>query len=641
MLEGLNACLDHRGEIYIPELNRTFHIHDRENQIPLRIFACQNPYGQVSGRKGLPKSFLNRFTMIYFSSLNQLDMKMICQQLHPNLPEEMIDRMLKFTARLQEEFRGEQWDFNLRDLLKWCEMSETNSSFEAFQLIYYKRMRNLKDQERIQRIYHETTEWKIDSIPIDFQITSDRLRIGSSEWMRKSLRLPSLSFTHPLLLLRHQLDPLNSILKCLSLSWPILLVGSSSHSSKSTLIHLLSSLVGHSCQTFQMNSSIDTNELLGNYEQFHFQQYARFSLDTLKEKYSIEHLDYQNQELTIDYLNSLKTFFPVDEIDRLISKSSNEQHFVWIESILIRSMRQGSWLILENVNTCSLSVLDRLNSLLEPHGELLINEGGGEGSRIKPHRDFRLILTMDPRQGHGEISRAMRNRCCEIYIDDQQRNIYDLKELTQISRIIRDDFLEIHQNLCEKFPVFGYENLIRSCLLYHELSRSFLHPFFMAIQSAYRTLNPQVNQQIDQLIERFLPRDNPWDFLGCPTRISDLCLQPELTLCEKRNYPLWFASSKTHQRQFHLLFYRFINHLSSISLELDYFRLKHPEEIHLLDLFHQLPQSSNDLLLRILIEHHTLVSQLPIPPKTKYSDEQLFFDRHFWNAMKEFFLRNS
>ena len=573
--------------------------------------------------------------MIYFSLLNRLDMKIICQQLHPRISDETIDQMLKFNAKLQEEFQGEQWDFNLRDLLKWCEMFDKN---EAFHLIYLKRMRNLKDQERIQKIYHDTTEWKIESIPIDFQITSNLLRIGSTEWTRKSLRLPSLSFTHPLLLLRHQLDPLNSILKCLSLSWPILLVGSSSHSSKSTLIHLLSSLVGHSCQTFQMNSSIDTNELLGNYEQFHFQQYAKFHLDLLKEKYSIEQIDYQNQEITTDYLNSLKKFFPIDEIDRLISKSSNEQHFVWIESILLRSMRQGSWLILENVNTCSLSVLDRLNSLLEPHGELIINEGGGEGSRIKPHRDFRLILTMDPRQGHGEISRAMRNRCCEIYIDDQQRNSYDLKELTQISRIEQEDFLQIHQILCEKFPNFGYENLIRSCLLYNELSRSFLHPFSMAIKSAYRTLNSQLNQKIDLLIDQFIPQENPSDFLGCPTRISDLCLQPELTLCEKRNFPLWFCSSKTHQRKFHLLFYRFIDHLSSKSLELDYFRLKHPEETHLLD---QLPHSSNDLLLRILIEHHVLSNQLPIHPKTKYSDEQLFFDRQFWNSMKDYFLQNS
>ena len=61
VLEGLNACLDHRGEVFVPELARTFHIqHDRT-----RIFACQNPLNQGGGRKGLPRSFLNRFTQVF------------------------------------------------------------------------------------------------------------------------------------------------------------------------------------------------------------------------------------------------------------------------------------------------------------------------------------------------------------------------------------------------------------------------------------------------------------------------------------------------------------------------------------------------------------------------------------------------
>ena len=61
VLEGLNACLDHRGEVFVPELGRTFHIqHERT-----RIFACQNPLNQGGGRKGLPRSFLNRFTQVF------------------------------------------------------------------------------------------------------------------------------------------------------------------------------------------------------------------------------------------------------------------------------------------------------------------------------------------------------------------------------------------------------------------------------------------------------------------------------------------------------------------------------------------------------------------------------------------------
>ena len=51
---------DHRGELYVPELDRRFHV-DRDQT---KIFACQNPLQEGGGRKGLPKSFLNRFTQV-------------------------------------------------------------------------------------------------------------------------------------------------------------------------------------------------------------------------------------------------------------------------------------------------------------------------------------------------------------------------------------------------------------------------------------------------------------------------------------------------------------------------------------------------------------------------------------------------
>ncbi|RKP11431.1 P-loop containing nucleoside triphosphate hydrolase protein, partial [Piptocephalis cylindrospora] len=59
VLEGLNACLDHRTAIYIPELGRTFRAGKG-----FRVFAAQNPVGEGGGRKGLPRSFLNRFTQV-------------------------------------------------------------------------------------------------------------------------------------------------------------------------------------------------------------------------------------------------------------------------------------------------------------------------------------------------------------------------------------------------------------------------------------------------------------------------------------------------------------------------------------------------------------------------------------------------
>lgn len=59
VLEGLNAILDHRAEVFIPELALTF-----KCPRSFRVFACQNPSYQGGGRKGLPKSFLNRFTKV-------------------------------------------------------------------------------------------------------------------------------------------------------------------------------------------------------------------------------------------------------------------------------------------------------------------------------------------------------------------------------------------------------------------------------------------------------------------------------------------------------------------------------------------------------------------------------------------------
>merc|ERR1719278_1190831 len=38
VLEGLNAVFDHRGEAYIPELDKRFPLHPQT-----RVFACQNP----------------------------------------------------------------------------------------------------------------------------------------------------------------------------------------------------------------------------------------------------------------------------------------------------------------------------------------------------------------------------------------------------------------------------------------------------------------------------------------------------------------------------------------------------------------------------------------------------------------------
>lgn len=128
MLEGLNACFDHRAEIYIPELGLSFQVqHDKT-----KIFGCQNPFTQGGGRKGLPKSFLNRFTQVcggagdtcgplifskrclvscsllfslllpqvFVDPLTSKDMEFIGDSIFPRIDKEIIGKMVEFSNRV-------------------------------------------------------------------------------------------------------------------------------------------------------------------------------------------------------------------------------------------------------------------------------------------------------------------------------------------------------------------------------------------------------------------------------------------------------------------------------------------------------------------------------------------------------------
>ena len=80
VLEGLNACLDHRGEAFVPELGQRFKAGPS-----FRVFATQNPRAAGGGRKGLPRSLLGRFTKVVVSSLSDDDLLAIAAARFPTL----------------------------------------------------------------------------------------------------------------------------------------------------------------------------------------------------------------------------------------------------------------------------------------------------------------------------------------------------------------------------------------------------------------------------------------------------------------------------------------------------------------------------------------------------------------------------
>ncbi|KAL7735504.1 hypothetical protein ACLKA6_010538 [Drosophila palustris] len=253
VLEGLNAVLDHRGEVYIPELNKSFQLTDST-----RIFACQNPLKQGGGRKGLPQSFLNRFNKVYLRKLSTEDLLHVVnvkytdyfEQLSQHfgallqaeqLPKgnlfeiyngqgggdtisfDLAARLVRFSEHLDRGvstmefgYKGGPYEFNLRDILRWCDLLHNPETgylmlpgaasfqvafhdflltlYERMQLVYYQRMRCEQDKLYIRNTFASVFNCnaeQLNSIAEDVALywTADKVYLNDVVLQREQVAL--------------------------------------------------------------------------------------------------------------------------------------------------------------------------------------------------------------------------------------------------------------------------------------------------------------------------------------------------------------------------------------------------------------------------------------------------------------------
>ena len=300
VLEGLNAVLDHRGTVFIPELNTSFVCPPT-----FRIFAAQNPTAQGGGRKGLPKSFLNRFTKVYLDSFSTSDLNYIANALFPELGSEMISHMVDFNTEVyratMETFAfgrdGAPWEFNLRDILRWCKLvkSSTELTPDAFvQLLYLQRFRTETDRAQVVKLFEKCFKRPLvyaTRFP-HHQLTPTHLQVGQAilprvvhpykETAHGSHHGAAAVEDQPPLLLQHLLPALESLMKCVEFNWLAILVGPTA-SGKTSLLKLLSWLTGNHLSTFSVNPSVDTLEILGGFEQIDLNRHAKKLIERISQ----------------------------------------------------------------------------------------------------------------------------------------------------------------------------------------------------------------------------------------------------------------------------------------------------------------------------------------------------------------------
>jgi midasin len=86
--------------------------------------------------------------------------------------------------------------------------------------------------------------------------------------------------------------------------------------------------------------------------------------------------------------------------------------FEWHDGPLVEAMKAGSTFLIDEISLADDSVLERLNSVLEPERTLLLTERGTSSSndaeQIVALPGFRVIATMNPGGDYGKKEVAIR-----------------------------------------------------------------------------------------------------------------------------------------------------------------------------------------------------------------------------------------
>ncbi|RYP85297.1 hypothetical protein DL769_001028 [Monosporascus sp. CRB-8-3] len=367
VLEGLNACLDHRGEVYVSELDRVFKRHPS-----FRLFAAQNPHHQGGGRKGLPSSFVNRFIVVYADVFTDEDLLLIAQHNFPTIPTRTIEQMIRFISNLDEHTvthrsfgsHGSPWEFNLRDTLRWLHLLtstdpllSTASVDDFLGIAIRQRFRSQNDKLEVDKLFEAAFGTPPREHQLYFNSSPSSFQIGLALMPRDQLVRP---LYFPSMDLRGRLPEAESLMICIKHSIPCILVGSSG-SGKTKLLQHIAALAGKHLVTFPMNADVDTMDLVGGFEQSDPLREVNLALKELQEALRLLILDIMPEPVPA-VATDLQS-----AIDGVNGQISELQHL----SILVRNLRAQVPINSELAGILARveSVLGRPTGIMEPRFE--------------------------------------------------------------------------------------------------------------------------------------------------------------------------------------------------------------------------------------------------------------------------------
>ena len=387
VLEALNRLLDDNRELFVPELQETIRPHPH-----FMLFATQNPPGAVyGGRKVLSKAFRNRFMELHIGDIPDEELKTILHtrcEIAPSYCVKLVEVMRELQRRRQgsRAFAGKDGYITARDLFRWA--NRQSNGYEQLAADGFKvlgeRLRSDAERNSIREVLEKCLK-----VP---QLVESTLYACAQEGVLEQ-RLESAASQAEKL---GGLEAADAAGLCQTIAWtpamrrlfalvegcmnhrePALLVGETG-CGKTSVCQLLALLRGQKLRILNCHQHTETSDFIGGFRP------TRTA---------------ERQEM----MDEGKTVAP----------------FAWEDGPLIKAMRNGDILLVDELSLAEDSVLERLNSVLEPGRTITLPEkGGAEVEELTAHPDFLILGTMNPGGDFGkkELSPALRNRFTEIWI---------------------------------------------------------------------------------------------------------------------------------------------------------------------------------------------------------------------------------
>ena len=283
---------------------------------------------------------------------------------------------------------------------------------------------------------------------------------------------------------KQSLVTLEKIAVCVSLNEPVLLVGETG-TGKTTAVQELAELIGKKLIVQNLSLSTDVSDLMGGYRPVTVRQhilplyesFVRLFQATLSSSQNSDYLQVVAQLFgKKNWKKLLEAFIKaadnaIKKLDAAISKKSLERAnikvgeenapkksthvdlrvswsdfrnrvirlqislpkisegfaFSFFDGLLVEAMKNGYWVLLDEINLASSETLQGLSSVLDAAQEYYFqSEKGGSSLEeassicIRKHKDFRIFAAMNPPNdiGKRELPLSLRGRFTEFYVED-------------------------------------------------------------------------------------------------------------------------------------------------------------------------------------------------------------------------------